>query len=144
MHTHRNINSADNEMGKYRLPRTFNRNALERLEPLSGAGRVIESVRSRLNRCTMRNPLVSSRGVLWPSAAARRVALERSDDPARPTAIAVYARTRAFHYSINRPTRPERPRRMTTCVSFSACKSSGRRIPCTILRKYGGWRRRLR
>jgi hypothetical protein len=92
-------------MDKYRLPRTFNRNTLERLRPgrSLSAGRVIESVRSRLNRCTMRDPLVSSRGgpmAPWPL----RCRSERSDDPAHgymPRTM----RTRAFHYSINRPTR---------------------------------------
>lgn len=98
----RNINSADNEMGKYRLPRTFNRNALERLSA-DLDGRVIESVRSRLNRytrCAIRSFLLS-----WGLSAGRSAPLHGT---IRPTVVPYPPCARAFHYSIKPAHAPAR------------------------------------
>lgn len=117
----RNINSADNEMGKYRLPRTFNRNALERLSA-DLDGRVIESVRSRLNRytrCAIRSFLLS-----WGLSAGRSAPLHGT---IRPTVVPYPPCARAFHYSIKPAHAPARTSEWgrRACHSVCAGKSSG-------------------
>lgn len=100
------------------------------------AGRVIESVRSRLNRRTMRDPPVSSRGGRM--ALGRRCRSERSDDPAH--GYVPRARGRFITQLTSRPTRPSRIAHDDVRVVRPAQVN---RVVCTILRKYEGRRRRL-